>query len=143
MNNPRPRCRCGVYMDCHRKADHKPRRAPRLWLWYLDHSVYQHIAAPIWTRIPEKARWRIVAWLNHSRRRCWADLVSDALTHREKDDCDTHVPSLRPTSTHCASVCDWGGHSGVHDCSCYCGKFQFLAAEGSEDRRATREGRPK
>lgn len=107
--------------------------------WFIYHSLWHHLAAPIWTRIPERHRWTVVHWLDKSRRRCWANLVSDALTLREDDACDTHVPSLRgDDGAHCRSVCDWmhPTHSGEHDCSCYCGKFQFAAHEGGLDRRA-------
>lgn len=97
--------------------------------WRREHSLYSHIVAPIWLRIPEKQRWKIVARLDKSRRRCWSDLVNDALAQADGDDaCDTHVPAL-PCSTapDCATHCYWVGHSGVHDCACYCGKFQFTA----------------
>ena len=103
------------------------------------HSAWHHIAAPIWTRVPSKCRWRIVHWLDRSRRLCWSDLVAAALTQREEDACDTRVPAFRgERMPRCASVCDWshpGVHEGEHACSCYCGKFEFLASEGYLDRK--------
>lgn len=112
-------------------------RAVRKWLEW--HSPYSHIAAPIWVRIPEKQRWTIVHWLNKSRRHCWSDLVSDALTYRESDPCDTRFPRLRgERAPRCASICDWSHpeHAGEHACSCYCGKFEFTAPDGCHERRA-------
>lgn len=108
--------------------------------WFRWHSVYAHIAAPIWLRIPEKHRWTIVYRFDKSRRRCWSDLVSDALAYREDDPCDTHVPPVQITSdgaARCKSVCDWShpDHTGEHPCACYCGKFQFVAPNGSIERR--------
>ena len=134
------RCRCGVYRYAHyegRGCGHY-RKGSRLRLWYIDHSIWRHVAAPIWLRVSEKHRWTVVHWLNKSRRRCWSDLVSDALTNREADPCDTRVPNLRADrAPRCASTCDWmhPDHAGEHDCSCYCGKFQFLANDGANERR--------
>lgn len=111
----------------------------RVRRWFEWHSAWSHIAAPIWLRVPERARWRIVYRLNRSRRRCWCDLVDDALCYREKDACDIHVPTLRPTGAgRCGSVCGWShpSHVGEHACSCYCNKFQFVATEGAIERRA-------
>lgn len=111
--------------------------------WLAWHSVWQHIAAPIWSRVPEKQRWRIVGWLNHSRRRCWSDLVDDALCYPEDDACDINVPSLRAGAVpDCATTCyvmggeACGDHIGEHACSCYCGKFWFTAREGYDERIA-------
>lgn len=111
--------------------------------WLACHSVWQHLAAPVWSRIPEKHRWTVVHWLNRSSRRCWSHLVDDALTCREEDACDTNVPSLRGSrDLDCARTCHWLGgravhdHEGEHDCRCYCGKFQFRATEGADDRKA-------
>lgn len=101
--------------------------------WFEWHSIWQHLAAPVWLRIPEKHRWTVVSWLDKSRRRCWADLVSDALAVRQDDACDISVPSLRAErEPRCASVCGWmhPEHAGTHDCACYCGKFQFTASSG-------------
>ena len=109
--------------------------------WFRWHSLYNHLAAPIWTRLPEKHRWTVVHWLDKSRRQCWSDLVSDALCHPEDDACDTHVPRLRgERAPRCASTCDWmhHDHEGKHPCACYCGKFQFTATEGGNERRAVR-----
>lgn len=106
--------------------------------WFAWHSVWSHVAAPIWLRIPEKHRWTVVHWLDKSRRRCWSDLVSDALGYPEDDPCDVHVPSLRGDATlRCATTCYWShpDHAGSHDCACYCGKFQFAAPDGAIDRR--------
>lgn len=111
----------------------------RLRQWFRWHSVRSHLLAPIWLRVPEKHRWTFVHWLDRSRRRCWSDLVSDALARPEDDACDVYIPSLRgEKKPRCASVCDWmhPSHAGDHDCSCYCGKFQFAAADGANDRRA-------
>lgn len=109
----------------------------RLRDWLAWHSLTKHIFAPIWLRIPEKRRWDIVSLLDKSKRYCWADLVSDALTYRESDPCDIHTPGLAKTSGRCESVCDFShpDHSGAHDCSCYCGKFRFTTSEGAIDRR--------
>jgi hypothetical protein len=98
--------------------------------WLAWHSVRAHITAPIWLRIPEKQRWTIVNWLDKSRRRCWSELVSDALAVPQDDPCDVSVPTLRADGApRCAAVCGWlhPDHAGDHDCSCYCGKFQFTA----------------
>lgn len=114
----------------------------RLRRWLEWHSVYSHLAAPIWIHIPEKYRWTVVHWLDKSRRRCWSDLVSDALTHREDDACDIRVPRLRgERAQRCASVCDWmhPDHAGEHTCGCYCGKFRFTAADGANERRVLTE----
>lgn len=145
----RPRCVCGVYIDCHHRAKgHAPRKASRLRLWFRDHSVWQHVAAPIWLRLPEKARWTVVGWLNRSDRNCWTSLASDALAYREDDACDIHVPSLRgDDASDCRSRCDWmggrvTGHAGEHACACYCGKFRFMAYEGAGDRQEHDEVRP-
>jgi hypothetical protein len=105
--------------------------------WLALHSVRSHIVAPIWLRIPEKHRWTIAHWLNRSRRTCWADLVDDALARPESDPCDVHIPSLPGVrKPRCASVCWWSHpeHTGEHDCSCYCNKFQFTATDGARDR---------
>lgn len=111
--------------------------------WLAWHSIRAHITAPIWLRIPEKWRWKIVHQLNRSQRQCWSDLVSDALAYRESDPCDVHVPRLRgERAPACASVCGWShpDHDGEHACSCYCGKFQFVAANGARHMRATPSG---
>jgi hypothetical protein len=134
-------CRCGVYEWVHREGRGcgNFRKASRVHVWLRTHSIWQHVAAPVWLRVPERHRWTIVTWLNKSRRRCWSDLVSDALTVRTSDCCDTYVPSLLgERNPACASVCGWGypAHTGEHPCSCYCGKFQFTATEGSCDRSA-------
>lgn len=113
--------------------------ALRKWLQW--HSVYSHIAAPIWLRIPEETRWRIVDWLNKSRRRCWPDLVAAAIAYHWDDYCNVHFPRLSTDrAPHCASVCDWmhPDHAGIHPCRCYCGKFQFTATDGALERQATR-----
>lgn len=106
--------------------------------WLQWHSLWSHVVAPIWLRIPEKRRWLIVTWLDRSQKRCWADLVSDALAYPASDSCDVHVPQIRgDRAPRCASICDWSHpqHSGEHACSCYCGKFQFTATAGAVDRR--------
>lgn len=108
--------------------------------WFKWHSLWQHIAAPIWIHIPEKGRWAIVNWLNKSPRRCWCDLVDDALASREDDPCDVHIPMLRPgPEPYCARECRFmhSEHSGSHACACYCGKFQFPATDGAIERRAS------
>jgi hypothetical protein len=133
----RPRCRCGVYIDCHpRFGDHKPRKASRLRLWFHDHLLSDHIIAPLWLRTPEKWRWRYVNWLNNSQKTCWSDLVSAALAVPERDACDMKLPTRCGSGT-CPTTCDWSHfeHVGEHECSCYCGKFQFTAPEGAIDRR--------
>ena len=101
----------------------------RKWLDW--HSVKAHALAPVWLRMPSKMRWSVVSLLNRSKRYCWSDLVSDALARPEDDACDVHVP--QPTSERCRTVCGWGSsdHDGAHDCSCYCGKFQFKAEVGA------------
>ena len=110
----------------------------RLREWLEWHSVKAHVLAPIWLAIPEKVRWRIVGWLNGSKRFCWSDLVTAALGWgaNEGDSCDVHLPNMERTPR-CATTCDWAhdDHTGEHTCACYCGKFQFTAAEGSRDRR--------
>lgn len=100
------------------------------------HSLWAHVVAPLWLRLPEKRRWAVVYWLNKSQRRCWSDLVSDALGYHEKDACDVHVPALRgERKPSCATTCGWShpDHTGQHDCACYCGKFQFVATRGVRD----------
>lgn len=111
----------------------------RSWLHW--HSLSAHIVAPIWIRIPEKWRWSIVHRLDKSRKVCWSSLVDAALTTgREDDACDVSTP-LGCSAGDCATTCYFMGgqvrhdHEGEHDCSCYCGKFQFVAAEGADDRR--------
>lgn len=107
--------------------------------WLADHSIRAHVVAPIWLRLGEKRRWTVVHWLNKSKRQCWSDLVTDALAYPEDDSCDVHVPRLRgERAPRCASVCDFmhPDHAGKHDCSCYCGKFQFAATDGALERRA-------
>lgn len=135
-------CRCGVYEWAHREGlgCGNFRKASRLRVWLQGHSLWAHIVAPIWLRVPEKRRWTVVNWLNKSRRRCWSDLVSDALAYREDDACDIHVPTLRAGRVpDCASVCGWlhADHTGEHPCACYCGKFQFIAAEGSQAQQGS------
>jgi hypothetical protein len=108
--------------------------------WLHQHTIRAHLLAPIWLRIPEKRRWTIVSWLDKSQRRCWSDLVGDALASPELDACDVHVPALPPSRPpHCASVCYWShtDHVGEHDCSCYCGKFRFAATQGLTSRTST------
>jgi hypothetical protein len=140
----RPRCRCGVYKWAHRedRGCQNYRKASTLRLWLMDHSIWQHVAAPAWLRVPEKWRWWTVDKLNRSQQRCWSTLVSDAMTHREDDACDTHVPSLRggEDAARCKSVCDWfhPDHAGQHACACYCGKFQFTASDGLSEREQAR-----
>lgn len=129
-------CRCGVYRWVHTEGRGcgNFRKASRVRVWFQNHEVWPHLVAPIWTRLPEKHRWTIVHWLDKSRRRCWSDLVSDALAYHESDPCDMNVPRLRgERELRCASVCGWmhPTHTGEHSCACYCGKFQFVAAEGS------------
>lgn len=115
--------------------------------WLSWHSVRAHVAAPIWVRVPEKWRWAIVYRLDRSRHLCWSSLVEAALTTgREDDACDVPTP-LGCGVGDCATTCHYMGgqvrhdHEGVHDCRCYCGKFQFLASEGADDRR-NRPGKP-
>lgn len=106
----------------------------KTWLTY--HSATSHLLGPIWARVPERSRWRIVGWLNKSRRYCWCDLVDAALCHREDDACDIRLPRAGDKGDRCKTVCDWGrfDHTGEHDCCCYCGKFQFRAIDGARDR---------
>lgn len=101
-------------------------RIKEFWIY---HSVRAHVVAPIWVRLPEKARWRIVNLLNKSDWFCWADLVSAALCYPEDDACDVHTPTTSGAE-HCANVCGWMSpeHKTEHPCSCYCGKFRFTAA---------------
>lgn len=136
-------CRCGVYKYVHDegRACGNFRKANRVRRWFQNHSLWQHIVAPIWLRLSEKHRWTVVHWLDKSRRRCWSSLVSDALAWHEDDPCDVYVPRLRgERAPSCASVCGWmhPEHTGQHECACYCNKFQFTAAEGSRDREARR-----
>lgn len=145
-NARRPRCRCGVYIDCHHRiTDHRPRRASRARLWFNDHSLRLHVVAPIWLRLPGKWRWAIVSQLNKSPDRCWADLVSAAMPHKEQDACDVRTP-FGCSARRCNDTCDWMGgsvrhdHEGTHACSCYCGKFRFAATEGADERRASAMG---
>lgn len=141
----RPRCRCGVYVDRHDRIEHRPRKASRLRLWFRDHDLRAHVVAPIWVRLPEKWRWTVVTWLNRSQTRCWSSLVDAALlTYREDDACDIRTP-LGCSAGRCATTCDWiggaklGDHVGEHACSCYCGKFEFTAPEGGDERHARAE----
>lgn len=111
----------------------EPKSRIRRWLEW--HSVWSHIAGPIWVRIPEKHRWRVVDWLNKSDRRCWGNLVDDALAVPEKDACDISVPGLRDDrGPSCAETCGWmhPQHTGTHECGCYCGKFRFTATSVTE-----------
>ena len=107
--------------------------------WIDQHSIVDHIVAPLWLRVPEKLRWRIVNRLDRSQDRAWCNLVDAALAEPEEDACDVSNP-LRSTASHCKTDCHFFGHSGEHDCACYCGKFEFRAMEGYDDR--TSMGRP-
>lgn len=137
-------CRCGVWESAHREGRGcgRFRKASRVRVWFQTHELQAHIIVPIWRRVPEKHRWTVVSWLNKSRRRCWSDLVMDALAWAEGDPCDVNFPRLRGSgikSMDCASVCGWmhREHSGQHACACCCGKFQFNAPDGAIDRRVT------
>lgn len=126
--NDRPRCHCGVYIDCHQHiTDHAPRKGNRLVLWYRDHSITYHVLGAVWTRLPEKARWRIVGWLDdHTDRFCWSDLVDAALARPEEDACDLHLPLPGVAcNKECRSL--GPGHDVPHECSCHCGKRSFLS----------------
>lgn len=106
--------------------------------WVRRHSVWNHLAAPFWLRVPERHRMRFVQWLDHSQRRCWSDLVTVALTYRDGDDlCDTPVPSLRPSGAErCRTLCEWHHDHGSQQCGCYCGKFQFVTAPTTDGAAA-------
>jgi hypothetical protein len=104
--------------------------------WLREHSIKAHLLAPIWLRVPERWRWRIVDRLNRAQGRCWSSLVDAALAEREDDACDVHLPTGCSASD-CARTCYWFGHEGPHDCGCYCGKQRFQAAEGYADRVRT------
>ena len=106
--------------------------------WFSDHSVIAHIAAPLWLKVAPKMRWRIVYWLNRSKKRCWCDLASDALAEPQDDACDVSVPWILVNKPSCASTCYTFGHGGEHNCRCYCGKFEFTAPDGYEERRDKR-----
>lgn len=111
-------CRCGATKRAHDdgRGCGNYRRATRLGEWLAWHSVWQHVAAPIWLRVPEKHRWTVVHWLDKSPHRCWSTLVSDALAEREDDPCDTCVPSLRARrDPYCGTTCWWmhPDHSGA------------------------------
>ena len=110
------------------------------WRRLRPHSLRAHLLAPIWKRIPEKQRWTVVHWLNKSTHYCWCDLVDAALCWHNDDSCDTALPTHSGKNDRCKTVCDWShpDHFGEHDCSCYCGKFQFLAPEGAINREARR-----
>lgn len=108
----------------------------RLRHWYDWHSVRAHILGPIWIRIPEKHRWRIVDLLNRSQKRQWCSLVDAALAVPEKDACNIYTPD-GSKSDYCKTTCDWFGHTGEHSCECYCGKFQFRASEGDRIKPST------
>lgn len=110
----------------------------KTWLTY--HSLRDHLVAPIWLRVPAKWRWRIVHHLDRSDKRAWCSLVDAALAEREDDACDVRTP-LRLSADYCRSTCTTLGltdHRGQHECSCYCGKFAFTAADGASDRRVAR-----
>jgi hypothetical protein len=105
--------------------------------WLRWHSLYHHLTAPLWRRLPERRRWAVVHWLDRSRRRCWGSLVDAALCSAEDDPCDVRVPALRGEQPlRCATTCGWSHveHTGPHTCACYCGKFMFRATEGARDR---------
>ena len=107
--------------------------------WLREHSIKAHIVVAVWVRVPEKWRWRIVHRLDRSRQRCWSSLVDAALCYREDDACDVRTP-LGCAAGDCGATCYWvggrvvGDHIGSHDCACYCGKFQFRATEGGDER---------
>lgn len=136
----RPRCRCGVYMDCHHPGipdlAHTPRLGGTVRLWLHDHLLSDHLLAPVWLRTPAKLRWKYVDWRNRSQRTCWSSLVDAALAEREDDACAVKLPT-RCFAGACATTCDWSHpeHRGEHMCDCYCGKFRFTALEGALDRR--------
>lgn len=108
--------------------------------WFRVHLASSHIVAPVWLRVPETWRWKIVHRLDRSRKRCWSDLVDAALAQPEADACDVRTP-LGCDASNCSTTCYFvggafhGDHIGQHACSCYCGKFQFTAATGADDRR--------
>ena len=97
--------------------------------WFRHHAIRQHALVPLWRRIPEKQRWRIVSLLNHSDRYQWCDLVHAALCLVEDDPCDTPLPAM---ADRCRTRCEWIGcdHS-PGQCTCYCGKFTFADARPS------------
>ena len=105
--------------------------------WWHYHSIKHHVFGPLWLRVSERLRWRIVHVLNRSDRYCWSDLVGAALTTGgpEFDACDVALPLAG--SERCRTVCDWShpSHTGEHECNCYCGKFRFTAPDGAIDRR--------
>lgn len=140
MRLPHDLCRrCGVYRYVHEQGRGCGRfgKASPVRAWFMHHSLRAHLLAPIWSRLSERMRWRTVDRLNRSERYCWPDLVDAALCWHEGDACDIALPT--PTrAEQCASACDWShpDHVGDHECSCYCGKFQFRANEGAIDRKA-------
>ena len=108
----------------------------KTWLTY--HSLWQHVAVPVWRRIPEKHRWTVVSWLNRSERRCWCDLVEDALCRPEPSGCacDERVPDPRPRTTRCATECGMFKHlPGERSCACYCGKYRFTVTDDGQHVR--------
>jgi hypothetical protein len=86
----RARCRCGVWIDCHRPGRFNcgnPRPASTLRLWFRDHDTRRHITGWLWIKVPEKYRWRVAGWY-HDRRPglCWCEMVNAVLQSYEKGD---------------------------------------------------------
>lgn len=102
-----------------------PQRIQRAALWRRQHSAMYHLLVPVWARIPEGARWRIVRWLNdHVERVQWCDMVDaamDPLNHCE-DPCDGRLPI---SGRRCRETCEWMHDHAEGGCSCYCGQFVF------------------
>ena len=120
MTTEKPRCRCGVYEWAHREGRGcgQYRKASRLRLWHMDHSLWRHVAGSVWLALPSKARWRIVGWM-HRPGVCWCDLVDAAMADTKRADyrkpygclCNVPLPTdagpPRPGECYCDPPADW------------------------------------
>lgn len=77
----RKRCACGIYIDCHDRCDHTPRKR-RWWHEAAEHHWYwPHLAARAWLAIPSRTRWAVMVAIDDAtgKRFCWCDLADAAL----------------------------------------------------------------
>lgn len=111
------RCRCGVYEHAHRagRGCGHYRKASKLRLWHMDHTLWRHLAGRAWMALPSEWRWRIIEWFDRPGV-CWCELVDAATIHPEDYEkpygcaCDVPLPfgvgAPRPGWCYCAPEAD-------------------------------------